>query len=145
LPAGASYSFSSATLNAGTGAATVTLTIQLPQAQASAGPAAVRPNLQLDANSHGSGPGSVVGRLAPFALALVLLPFAGRMRRAAKRLGRIVSVLLLLAAGIATIAGVSGCGSTSGFFAQSQQSYTIQVTGTSGTLSHGTSFTLTVE
>jgi hypothetical protein len=40
---------------------------------------------------------------------------------------------------------IGGCGSTSGFFAQQQQTYTITVTGTSGALSHTASVSLTVQ
>jgi hypothetical protein len=68
-PTGASYSFSPASVPAGSGAAAVTLTVQLPQSTA-----ALRP-----ANG--------LRELAPLSLALILLPFAGRPRRAGTRLG----------------------------------------------------------
>jgi hypothetical protein len=85
-------------------------------------------------------------KLAPFSLALLLLPFAGRLRKSGKRLGRLLTVLLLLGAGMAAMAGLSGCGSNNGFFAQSQQNYNVTVTVTSGSLSHNTtSVTLIVE
>jgi ABC-type transporter Mla subunit MlaD len=87
----------------------------------------------------------VVRGLAPFTLALLLLPFAGKLRRAGKRLGRMMSLLLLLAAGVSALAGLTGCGAGIGFFGQAQKTYTVTVTGTSGTLSHSTSVTLTVE
>jgi trimeric autotransporter adhesin len=51
----------------------------------------------------------------------------------------------MLAAGLAAMAGLSGCGSSSGFFAQHQQTYTITITATSGTLSHSTTVELTVQ
>ena len=45
----------------------------------------------------------------------------------------------------AVIAGVSGCGSTrSGYLAQRSQTYTVTITATSGTLSHATTVSLTV-
>jgi hypothetical protein len=128
LPAGATATFSPATLAAGSGTTTVTLTIQIPQTVADVQP------------TDGLG-----RRLAPFALALLLLPFAGRLRRAGRRLSRAVSLLLLLGAGLAAAAGLSGCGSASGFFAQQQTTYTVTVTGTSGALSHSATVTLTVE
>jgi NAD-dependent SIR2 family protein deacetylase len=67
------------------------------------------------------------------------------MRRTGRRLNRMMCVLLMLAAGMAAAAGLSSCGSTSGFFAQQQQNYTVTVTGTSGALTHSATFTLTVE
>jgi hypothetical protein len=149
LPAGATYSFSPATIAAGAGATVVTLTIDIPQTEADAKPLTLHPGAQLAMNGNGgtSGgqAGGVAGRLAPFSLALLLLPFAGRLRRTGKRLGRRMCALLLLAAGMAAVAGMSGCGSTSGFFAQQQQSYTVTLTATSGGLSHSTTVTLTVE
>jgi CSLREA domain-containing protein len=130
LSSGVTYSFSpSATIAAGTGATTVTLTIQT---DASA------------QNSPGWG-GSLTSKLAPFSMALLLLPFVGRLHKAGKRFSRMLSILLLLAAGAAAVAGLSGCGSTIGFFGQPQKSYTVGVTATSGMLSHTSNVTLTVE
>jgi hypothetical protein len=128
LPPGATVTFSPATLPAGSGTTTVTLTIQLPQTAAALHP------------THDLGRG-----LVPFALALLLLPFAGRLRRAGRRFGRTVSLLLLLGVTITAAVGLSGCGSASGFFGQQQTTYTVTVTGTSGALSHSTTVTLTVE
>jgi predicted PurR-regulated permease PerM len=99
---------------------------------------------QLASNGQSSSEGRVAG-LAPFALAFLLLPFARRLRRTGKRLGRMISILLLLAAGAATLAGISGCGPLYGFFGQ-QQTYTVKMTGTEGSnLSHTSNVTLTVE
>jgi sugar lactone lactonase YvrE len=128
LPPGAIAIFSPATLPAGSGTTTVTLTIQLPQTAAALHP------------THDLG-----RRLAPFALALLLLPFAGRLRRAGRRFGRTVSLLLLLGVTLSAAVGLSGCGSASGFFGQQQTTYTVTVTGSSGALSHSTTVTLTVE
>jgi hypothetical protein len=76
----------------------------------------------------------------------LLLPFAGGLRRARKKLGRVISVLLLIAAAITATMGISGCGSNgSGFFTQAPQNYTLTVTATSGTLARSTNITLTVE
>jgi subtilase family serine protease len=127
LPAGASANFSPDSIPAGSGTTTVTLTIQLPQVSSSAHPA-----------------GGIVGRLAPLSIALLLIPFAGRLRRKVKRHLRLASVLLFSIAVWAAMAGLNGCASLSGFSAQSPQTYTVIVTATSGTLSHSTSVTLTV-
>jgi hypothetical protein len=132
LPSGATATFSPSSIAAGSAATAVTMTIQLPQTSAEIQPAGVRGD-------------KLASRLVPFSLALFLLPFVGRLRKAGKRFSRILSVLLLLAAGTAVMAGMSGCGSTIGFFGQQQKSYTVTVTATSGTLSHFTNVTLTVE
>jgi hypothetical protein len=76
---------------------------------------------------------------------ILLLPFARRLRRAGKRLGKGVALLLLLAAGAAAVSGLSGCGASNGFFGQHQQTYTVTVTATAGSVSRSTSVTLTVE
>ncbi len=106
----------------------IALTVQLPSARAS-----------LDAKG-------LPGRKLPLLLlGVLLLPFAGKMRRTGKRLSRMLSVLLLLIAGMTAISSLSGCGSGTGFFAQQQKTYTMIVTATSATLSHSTTVTLTVE
>jgi hypothetical protein len=83
--------------------------------------------------------------LAPFTLALLLLPFAGRLRRTGKKLGRTMLVLVLLTSCAAITTWISGCGASTGYFTQQQQTYTVTVTGTSGALSRSATVTLTVE
>lgn len=112
-------------LPAGSGPSSVTLTIQLPPPTAE-----LHRDLKL---------------LSPV-LALLLLPFARRMRRTGKTLQRFGFVLLLLVAGAGAMVGLSGCGAkTSGFFGQAQTTYNILITATSGALSHSTSVTLTIQ
>ncbi len=128
LPAGATAVFSPASVPAGSRTTTVMLTIQMPQASSTAQPA-----------------GGIVGRLAPLSIALLLFPFAGRLRRNGKCRLRLASLLLYLIASWAAMAGLSGCGSLTSLLVQSPQTYTVTVTGTSGVLSHSTTVTLTVE
>jgi len=124
FPAGSTYSLSPSTLPAGGGSTAVTLTVNVPQTTATA---------------------NTASKLAPLTLALLLLPFFGRMRRASKRLRRVLPLLLLLGVSLAAAVGLTGCNSTSGFFGQQQKTYTVTVTGTSGNLSHSATVTLTVE
>jgi len=112
---------------------TVTLTVKVPQ--------------QTGMLAPGRGPGvEPFGRgLAPIALGILLLPFAGKMRRSGKRLGRLCCLLLLLLASAGAVAGLSGCGSGNGFIGQPQTTSNLTVTATSGALSHTTTLTLTVQ
>jgi hypothetical protein len=131
LPSGASYIFSPAVLAAGSGSSNPTLTIQLPPTT-------------LAANQAGKRDSNVTHKLAPLALALLLLPCAGRARRAGRQMSWYVVLLMVL--GFSALAGLSGCGANgSGYFGQSQHTYTVTVTGTSGQLSHSTTVKLTVQ
>ena len=92
-------------------------------------------------SSMAPGGSTLASRLAPLALGMVLLPFAGRMRRVAKPGRRVIASVLLVIASIAAIAGVSGCGgSTSN--APQNQTYNVTVTVSSGSLSQSSTFTL---
>jgi len=129
LPSNWTVVFSPNPIPAGAGATPVTMTIQTALTTASSKPG-----------------GALASRLAPFLLALLLLPFAGRMRKSGKRFNRMISLLLLLVVGAAALVGVSGC-SNVGFFGQASQTYTVTVTGTMNGLSNNvnTNVTLTVE
>ena len=80
------------------------------------------------------------GRLV--ALGLLLLPFAGRLRKGARGWKSVVCLLVLALAGVALAVGATGCGGSS---APSPQSYTLTVTGSAGSLSHSTTVNLTVD
>ena len=84
-------------------------------------------------------------RFPPVLWGILLLPFAGRMRRIGKRLGKTASIFMLMVVGLTAASALSGCGSSNGFFGQPQKTYTVTVTATSGTLSHSTNLTLIVE
>jgi sugar lactone lactonase YvrE len=83
---------------------------------------------------------SRAARLGPAALALLLLPLTWVRRRRRQTRGLLLGILVTLS----SLAVVSGCG-TGGYFSQSEQTYTITVTGTSGSLVRSTTVTLTVE
>jgi hypothetical protein len=118
LPAGASYTFNPATVTPESAGADSTLTISVPKQSAM-----LRRNLRM-----------------PLVLAVLLLPFA-LVRRAR---GRPPRLLLWMLAALAGFTAMTGCG-TGGYFNQPQQTYTITVTGTSGSLIRSTTVTLTVQ
>jgi len=135
LPPGATCTFSPGTLAAGLGTSNVTFTVNL------AGQSATFSDpIQLSK-----------GRL-PLALGLMLLPFASRLRRVARRLNRpVINRTICLAvlgfAGMAAFAGLTGCGEiTSGARLEIlPQSYSLTITATSGLASNSTAVNLTVQ
>jgi trimeric autotransporter adhesin len=84
-------------------------------------------------------------RIPGLALGILLLPFARRLRRGAKRLRGRLGVVILLAVGAAASLGLGGCGSGNGFFGQAPETYTITATVTAGAVSHSTDLTLNVQ
>ena len=143
MPSGTNYTFVPATIAAGAGPTTVTLSVQVPAATA----ANTQPRLPHSAapfeTAHNKPAPKPASKLPFLAFALILLPFAGRMRRAGKKLGRVLPLLVLLVAGLAAAASMGGCGGNS-LSGQPQTTYSLQVTGTSGSLSHTFDFTLTI-
>jgi hypothetical protein len=127
FPSGATSTFSPASVAAGSGASNVTLAVTVPSDSASL------------PSSRPFGRGGL-----PIALGLLIIPFADRARRASRRVFRFVAVGI---AGAALTAAVSGCGGggNGGGTNPPPQSYNLTVTATSGSLSHTTSLTLTVE
>jgi hypothetical protein len=77
------------------------------------------------------------GGALPVALGLVLLPFAGRLRRGRARLARLA---VLFAIGAALAVGFTGCGAKT-----SPQNFSFTITAASGSLSHSLTPGLTVE
>ena len=124
LPPGATYSFSPATVTPGSAVTSSVLTVQ------TAKPVSTARNL---------------GSAAGIALALLLLPFGlSRKARAVVKEARLLSVVgaLLL---LGSVAGLTGCGTSNGFFGRPAQTYTVTVTGTSGTLVHSTQVVLNLQ
>jgi hypothetical protein len=131
LPKGATYTLSPATIASGAGSTTVTLSV-------------ITPITTLSRNLPP--PGRALDKWPLMAVALLLLPLAGRFRRAGRRLSRMLSLLLLAAAGLAAAAALNGCGGlSSGYFGQAPATSAITVTGSSGSLNHSANVSLTVE
>ena len=130
LPPGATITFAPPTLTPGTSPATFNMTVQT-----AATTAALHRNELLG------------GGTATFAL--LLLPFTGLRRRRAQGVQIFIRGCVLLASAGA-LAGLTGCGTSSGFFGQPQQSYNITVTATAAgmngaTLQHSSVVTLTIQ
>jgi polygalacturonase len=125
LPTGTIYSITPTTVAAGSGATTITLTANVPAYASN----------QIPARPFG-------WPQAPFVLALVVLPFSKRMRRSGR--GLVLSVLLVLTASLA-VGALSGCNAASSSSSQTPQTYTVVLTGTSGTLAHSANVMLTVQ
>ena len=120
LPAGLAVVFTPATVAAGSAATNLTLQVGPP------GKAA----LGLQAIPFG-------WNTLPVALGLILLPFAGRLRKLTRRW---FGVVVLALAGAILAAGVTGCG-----VHMTPQSSTLTITASSGPLSHTVTVTLTVQ
>ncbi len=130
LPTGATAAFTPATVPSGAGTTTVTMTVTLPAS------AAVRPEEKPF-------PG---GGLPVVAFGLLLLPFSGKVRRAArgwKGMVGLVMIGLALAAGLTAFGGGS-CGGGGGS-SNPPQNYILTVTATAGSLSNTFAVGLVVE
>lgn len=128
LPAGATAAFSPSSIPVGGGTQTVTMTVALPLDDAAAYTRPVR-------------------RLPVAAFALLLLPLAGtrRMRRRGRALARLLCLCVLTLGGLAAVGGLAGCGVQSGKSWPSEQTYTITVTASTGSLQHTAAVTLNEE
>jgi hypothetical protein len=125
-PAGATATFTPSSLAAGAGAQDVALKVVVAS---------------QTAPIHSSG---VLLKLSPVMAGMLLLPFGGKIRRAAGNRRRTVRLLLLFLA-TASLAGIMACGGNSTSTGSQPPTYTLTVAGTSGTLSHSTTLTLTVQ
>jgi sugar lactone lactonase YvrE len=136
LPTGAIATITPSTIPAGSGPTNVTLAIQTSTTVASA----IGNRDSLDR------------AMSPALFSAILLPFAGLLpwrkalrRGKGSRASALLGVALLAVACCAAIGGLSGCGSTnSGYLGARSQTTMVTVTATSGTLSHSTTVSLTV-
>ena len=119
LPAGATATFSPATIAANGGMQTATITIQ------TAG---------LSRSAKNGNPFERSGE--PLAVSFLLFPLLGIRRVRKTLLGRGLVMLLLVAAGLAGMASLSGCGAGNGFNGQAAKNYTVTVTAVSGEVQH---------
>ena len=149
LPSGATYTLTPATISAGQGSTNLVLNIVTPITTLAG---LNRPGVHNRGNPKTDLAQAVKSKRGSYpylpyaAFALLLLPMAGRLRRAGERMRRTFLVLLVLIAGLGAAATISGCGSlASGYFGQLPVTSTITVTATSGSLNHSTTVTLTVE
>lgn len=133
LPPGATATFSPAMLPANSGPTNVTMVVALPSQSAA--------RQQL--------PKPFAGGPLPLALGMTLLPFAGGLRKGTRRLKKTGCLVVLVMAGAALVASLTGCGGGAtlrGSGSNPQpQSYTLTITATSGSLSHSTTANLIVE
>jgi sugar lactone lactonase YvrE len=134
LPPGATAVITPQTLPAGAGLTNVALAINLPSVIAS-----------LHGRSRMGGNASLILSLVgAFLPGMILLPLRRKIRKGGGKRGRILCLLLLALLG-ASLAGLTGCAKNSGFFGHQEQTYTLTFTATSGTLSHSTTLSLTVQ
>jgi len=82
-------------------------------------------------------------KIGSISIALLLLPLLGGRSR--RRWQRYMSLLVLAIGGALSMAALTGCGATTGYFGQQPATYTVTVTGTSGALTHTTTVSLTIE
>jgi streptogramin lyase len=128
-PVNTTYAFSPTSIPAGAGSTSVTLTITVPVSFEAMNDAPQQPGQ----NNRTKLP------VAPLALALMLLPLAGRLRKAGKRMSRMIAMVLLAIAGITATATLIGCGSNSAV------AFDIVVTASGGADSHSSTAAITVE
>lgn len=76
---------------------------------------------------------------APLLAALLLLPFATKLRKAGRRLVRLTALFILIAAGATTLVGLSGCGQSL------IPEWVMTLTATSGALQHSVDVSIRVQ
>jgi hypothetical protein len=124
LPAGATATFSPATIAADSGAQIVTMMVQTSS-----------PPARNDSSN---------GRRLPLAALLLPLVFIRRLRKSGRNLS-ILCLMLLSLGGIAATSLLTGCGTTTGSSLQAPKDYFLTVTATSGDMQRKAAITLDVQ
>ncbi len=134
LPPGATATLSPQMVPAGAVLTNVTLSVQLPSV------VAFVPSSKFPASGLSSPP-----MLSAMLFGILFLSLIGKVRRMAGKNERAAYLLALAIVGISLI-GLAGCASkNSGYFGNSQTTYTLTVTATAGTVSHSTTVNLIVK
>jgi hypothetical protein len=128
-PQGTSYTIDPAVIQAGSGSTQAALTINIPVDFVAKNDAPLPPAKNNTTRLP----------IAPLALALLLLPMAGSLRKTGRQMSRMAAMILLAIAGVSATATLIGCG------ANRAAVYEITVTGTSGALNHTSTFDIIVE
>ena len=127
LPPGATYSVSPTTIAANAGPQIVTLTVQTASSLA---------------QNHSE---STSGAKLLWALLLLPLTRAHKLRRSGKQMRRMIAMLLFFVAGIVSTLALTGCGSGNGFLGQTPKDYTVTLEATAGSVQHVSTVTLNVQ
>ena len=129
LPPGATVTFTPPAVTPGSGSASSVMSIQtLPSSAANRAPRSPRSPAE-----------------APILAALCVPPLLGirRVRRLSAKLPRMILLFSLVALSLLPFAGLIGCGG--GYFGPKPTTFTVTVTGSSGSTQHSTTIMLTVE
>ncbi|MEO7144128.1 MAG: hypothetical protein ABI165_11585, partial [Bryobacteraceae bacterium] len=131
LPAGATFNIAPGTVSVGsTGASTATLSI-----------VAAASHAELLRGEQGRGRGTSMMRYGFLLLPLPLLGIAG-LRKRLKSMPRAVVLLAFILLSVAASSGMMGCANIG--IEDKSQTYTVTVTGTSGTLQHSANVAVTI-
>jgi hypothetical protein len=129
LPQGTTYTFTPTTIAAGGGTTSVVLNIVTSSS--------------LTAQNHLPKGEPAPRNGLPIALGMLGLCGLGVIRRHGRRMPRMLMLLLLFLGSLLPIAGLSGC--AGGYFTLTPTTYTVNVTGTEGSIQHTATATLVVQ
>jgi Bacterial Ig-like domain (group 3) len=129
LPPGTTYTFTPATITAGSGTTSVVLNVVTSSS--------------LSAQNHMLKGDPMSQRGLPIALGMLGLFGLGVVRKRGRKMPRLLMALLLLLGSLLPVAGLSGC--AGGYFTLTPTPYSVNVTGTEGSIQHTATATLVVQ